>query len=285
MKKILSIIIILGIALVILTGCIKKDPEIKEFKIVTSFYPMYTIANKLTENIDGVVVENMANNNVGCLHDYTLTTADLKKIENANVFVYNGLGIENFTQKILQTYQKIRIIDSSENINGLISDENENNAHIWLDIDKYTIQVENVKNGLIKADNEHKEKYEKNAQDYLNKLNELKEKLKDLKEKKCLSFSESLAYLEKSMNLKIKTIETDHEQNGLSAETLAEAIKYVKDNNIKNIIIDKQTADNNAKTVANETGAKVYVLDSMLGGGDGYIEIMEENFKIVESME
>ena len=194
MKKILSIIIILGIALVILTGCIKKDPEIKEFKIVTSFYPMYTIANKLTENIDGVVVENMANNNVGCLHDYTLTTADLKKIENANVFVYNGLGIENFTQKILQTYQKIKIIDSSENINGLISDENENNAHIWLDIDKYAIQVENVKNGLIKADNEHKEKYEKNAQDYLNKLNELKEKLKDLKEKKCLSISESLAY-------------------------------------------------------------------------------------------
>ena len=53
----------------------------------------------------------------------------------------------------------------------------------------------------------------------------------------------------------------------------------------KSIIIDKQTADNNAQTVAAETGAKVYVLDSMLGGGEGYIEIIEQNLKIVESME
>lgn len=285
MKKALSLVILLTITLILLSGCTNTSNEGNSFKIVTSFYPMYTIASELAKNIEDVTVENMASKNVGCLHDYTLTTADLKKIENANVFIYNGLGIENFTEKILLTYPNIKEINSSKNIDELISDENEENAHIWLDIDKYYVQIDNVKRGLIEADNEHKEKYENNAEEYIKRLNKLKNELAKLTEKKCLSFSESLAYLENSMNLKIKTIETDHDQNGLSAESLADAIKYVKENNIKNIIIDKQTADNNAKTIANETEAKIYVLDSMLGGGKGYIEIMEQNIKIVESME
>ena len=289
MKKFFTIImiIILGIALCSLVGCTETKHESEEFKIVTSFYPMYTIASQLAKNIDNVTIENMTNHNVGCLHNYTLTTADLKKIESTDLFIFNGLGIENFIEKILTTYSNIKVVDSSVGINGLITDESEENAHIWLSIDKYIAQVENIKNGLVEEDTEHKEAYEKNAEDYLTALNELKNNIKanTTIKKNCLSFSESLAYLSETMNLEIKTIETDHEQNGLSAETLADAIKYVKENDIKSIIIDNQTADNNAKTVANETGAKVYVLDSMLGGGEEYIKIMEENLKIVESME
>lgn len=287
MKKIFSIVIILCLALVLLSGCTSTSNKDKSFKIVTSFYPMYTIANELAKGVEGVTVENMTSHSVGCLHDYTLTTADLKKIENSNIFLFNGLGIENFIEKILITYPNIIVADSSKGIDELISDESEENAHIWLSIDKYIKQVENVKDALIKADSKHKEFYESNAKDYLNRLNELNTKIKTntTVKKKCLSFSDSLAYLEETMNLEIKTIETDHEQNGLSAETIVDAIKYVKENGIKSIIIDKQTADNNAKTVAQETQTQVYVLDSMLGGEKDYIEVMEENLKIVESME
>ena len=225
----------------------------------------------------------------GCLHDYTLTTADLKKIETADMFIFNGMGIENFVIKILSTYPKILAINASQGIDDLINNENEENAHIWLSLDKYINQVENVKQGLIDYDSTHKDEYEKNGNDYITKLKELKSMIEKatIQEKNCLSFSESLAYLQESMNLNMKILETDHEQNGLSAESIAEAIKYVKENNIKNIIIDKQTALNNAQTVANETEAKIYVLDAVLSGNEeaNYIKIMEENLKIVESME
>ncbi len=205
------------------------------------------------------------------------------------MFIFNGLGIENFIMKILLTYPEMIVINASQGIEDIIKDEHEENAHIWLSIDKYIKQVEIIKQGLMDNDSNHKNLYEQNANQYIAKLKELKKNIQSAtkQEKKCLSFSESLAYLEESMNLKIKTIETDHEHNGLSAETLAEAIKYVKDNNIKNIIIDKQTSANNAQTVANETGAKVYVVDAVLGGAEeaDYIKIMEDNLKIVESME
>lgn len=290
MKKIIPLIIILVIALAAFTGCSSQQEKNENFKIVTSFYPMYTIAKTVADGVEGVTVENMASQNAGCLHDYTLTTADLKKIENADVFVLNGLGIENFADKILETYSDMKIIEASENIENLIADEHEENAHIWLSVDRYIEQLENVKQGLIKYDSEHSESYTKNAEEYKVKLEGLKRKLEEGTKitKKCLSFSESLAYLEESMNLEMEIIETDHEQNGLSAESLAEAIEYVKKNNVKNIIIDKQTADNNAQTVANETEAKIYVLDSVLSGEyevETYIKIMEENLKIVESME
>ena len=290
MKKIILLIIALLLSLLILAGCSMQQEQDESYKIVTSFYPMYTIAKTIADGVEGVTVENMASKNAGCLHDYTLTTADLKKIENADVFVLNGLGIENFTDKILETYSDMEIIEASENIENLIVDEHEENAHIWLSIDRYIEQLENVKQGLVKYDKEHSKSYIKNADAYKAKLENLQSKLEEKTKtvKKCLSFSESLAYLEESMNLNMEIIETDHEQNGLSAESLAEAIEYVKENNIKNILIDKQTADNNAQTVANETGAKIYILDSVLSGEDKaetYIRIMEENLKIVESME
>ena len=228
----------------------------------------------------------MTNPNTGCLHDYTLTTSDLKKIETADVVIMNGLGIENFSNKITQNYSEIKIINASENIGKLLEDDN---AHVWLSIDKYINQVDKIEQGLIKYDAIHTELYEKNANEYKRKLEELKNKIKEETtiKKKCISFSESLAYLAETMNLDILTIETDHEQNGLSAEKLANTIEYVKNNNIKNIIIDKQTAQDNAKTVANEIGASIYVVDSILSGEydiNTYIKIMEENLKIVESM-
>lgn len=290
MKKTISIILILIFILIALTGCQVQKQNDENFKIVTSFYPMYVIAKNVANSIEGVSIENMASQNVGCLHDYTLTTSDLKKVENADAFIVNGLGIENFVEKILESYSKINIIEASNNINNLKQDEHEINAHIWLDIDKYITQVENVKQGLIEIDSEHANQYTQNAEEYKRKLESLKQTVKENTKntKKCLSFSESLSYLEESMNLEIETIETDHENNGLSAEVLSNAIDYVKAMNIKNIIIDKETAENNAKTIANETGAKIYVLHSGLSGDeelDSYINMMKKNLETVKNME
>ncbi len=290
MKKIILVVLVLMLVGLLLVLPNPQKEENSKFKIVTSFYPMYTIAKSLSAGIENVEVENMASNNIGCLHDYTLTTSDLKKIETANVFIVNGLGIENFSDKIIETYSNIKIIQASENINNLIIDDEEKNAHVWLSIDKYIKQIENIRVELAKYNPDNSENYKKNAEEYISKLKDLKDEInnKTKKQKNCLSFSESIAYLAEDFNLEIETIETDHEQNGLSAEMLAYAIEYVKENNIKNIIIDKKTADNNAKTVANETGAKIYVLDSILSGPDdeqSYINIMKQNLKIVESME
>ena len=294
MKKVLIIGILITIVIA-MVGCSPKESKNEKLNIVASFYPMYILTKNIAGDIEGAEVSNMTNKIVGCMHNYTLTTSDLVKLENADVFVVNGLGIENFIDKVVNTYSKINVITATEGIEDLVADEHEEdtssvNAHVWLSISKYLQEIENVKNGLINIDREHENKYEQNAENYIKQVKNLKSKInnKNLERKKCVSFSEALAYLCEDFNLDIFTVETDHEQNGLSAEVMSSIIEYIKANDIKNIIIDSSIADNNAKTVANETGAKIYIMDSGLNGtfdNDAYIKTMEENLKLVESME
>lgn len=287
MKKIFIFISILFIALFLLTGCDKKE-ENGEFKVVTSFYPMYIIALNITDGAQNVSLENMTDTNIGCLHDYTLKTSDLVKLEDANVFIMNGLGIETFTDKVLQANNEVVIIEASKNITNLIQDTNDRNAHVWLDIDNYIIQVEEVAKCLKEANPENANVYEKNERKYVEILNNLKNEIKGrsaTQDQETISFSNSLSYLENTMNLKLLTIENDHEQSSLSAERLKNIIDYAKKNNVKKVIVDNKTSDENANTLASEIGAKVYVLDSFLSGPmqkDAYEIMMRKNLRIME---
>lgn len=111
---------------------------------------MYIIAENITEGANNIELVNMADVNVGCLHDYTLTTENMKKVEDADIFISNGLGMENFIDKILESNSDMQVIDSSVDVTNLISDDNEVNGHIWTNIDNYIKQVESVAEGLKK---------------------------------------------------------------------------------------------------------------------------------------
>lgn len=253
-------------------------------KIVTSFYPMYIIAENITDGGEKVELENMADVNVGCLHDYTLTTEDMKKLENADIFITNGLGMESFMDKAISFNQEMKLIDSSTNIQNLISHEDETNAHLWTSIEKYITQVENVEEGLKLNNPENAEIYEKNANQYIEELKQLRERylseLEGLKGKKAICLNEAFEYMGQELELEMTTVETDHEESTMSAEMLRSIIDEAKAENIEMIIIDKNDNKANAETIANETGATIYELNSGLSGSmdkDAYVNAMEEN--------
>ena len=95
----LIIAVTIGIAIWATT---RKHEEVKNdnFKIVTSFYPIYVMTANITQNVPDVELVNMTEANVGCLHDYTISTTDMKKIEKADIYIQNGLGLESFMDKI-----------------------------------------------------------------------------------------------------------------------------------------------------------------------------------------
>ena len=294
-KYALVIVIILAIIATIVVLNINRNNKEKAddgiTKIVTSFYPMYIIAENVTEGAENIELENMADVNVGCLHDYTLTTEDMKKIENADIFIANGLGMENFIDKVLASNENMHIVDSSTNIENLISNENETNAHIWTSIDNYIKQVENVSEELQKLDTTNSEKYINNANEYIRKLEELKkeylENLKNIQGTKAVSLNEAFEYLGQELNMEITTIETDHEESTLSAEMLKNIIDKMNNENIKTIIIDINDNEVNARTIANETGAEIIKLDSGLTGDinkDAYINTIKYNMEILKQV-
>ncbi len=295
-RKKLVIILIIVICIIGIVGLIvwknlnkSETQNDNTTKIVTSFYPMYIIAENITDGAENVELENMADVNVGCLHDYTLTTEDMKKLENADIFITNGLGMESFIDKAITSNQEMKIIDSSTNIQNLISDEDEINAHLWTSIEKYIIQVENVAEGLKANNPENAEIYEKNANQYIEELKQLRERylseLEGLKGKKGICLNEAFEYMGQELGLEMTTVETDHEESTMSAEMLRSIIDEAKAENIEMIIIDKNDNKANAETIANETGATIYELNSGLSGSmgkDAYINAMEENLQLLK---
>lgn len=286
----IAVAIILALTIGIFSGK-KENIEDEKLKIVTSFYPIYVMTANITQNISDVELVNMTEANVGCLHDYTISTTDMKKIENADIYIQNGLEMESFMNKITTAYSNLKVINSSENIKNIIQDEHEINPHIWTSIQNYINQVETICNKLSEYDIKNAQTYKQNCTNYIEKLNIQKQKyeteLQNLNGQKVICLNEGLQYLLNELNMQVTQVETNHEESTMSAETLKNLIEKIKTENIQIIVIDKNDNAKNAETLANETGAKIYTLDSGLTGDlsvNAYINILEANFLVLSSM-
>ena len=294
MKK-RNIIIIVAIVLILIAGIVignlnrKDDIEGDSLKIVTSFYPIYIMTLNIANGAENIEVSNMAENYVGCIHDYTLTTTDLKKFENADIFVQNGYDMEQFSQKIIDSYPDVKMVDSSTKITDFVQDGEEVNPHFWTSIDNYILQVEAITEVLKELDSSNSDLFEQNKNICVQKLQELKSSYEEFnfEGNSVVSLNESFSYLFKFIGVNETLIETDHEQSSLSAETVRGVIEEVKETGIQAIVIGQNDDDQNANLIASETGAKVYRLnDAMSGDGslDSYINTMKENLEILKTM-
>ena len=69
--------------------------EENNIKVVASFYPTYVLTINLTDGISDIKVDSLTDFTAGCLHDYQLTTDDMRLLSNADVFIINGGGMED----------------------------------------------------------------------------------------------------------------------------------------------------------------------------------------------
>ncbi len=95
------------------------------FVIMTSCNPVYIATSNVVGNIDGVVVENLSQPTTGCLHDYTLTTQDMKNLSKADVLVINGGGMEGYLDNVMTAYPELTIIDASADISYIEGEEHD----------------------------------------------------------------------------------------------------------------------------------------------------------------
>ena len=203
-----------------------------------------------------------------------------------------GAGMENFLKKVTDEIPKIKIIDSSKDIKLLEnnchhhhhSHEHEYNPHIWMSIDNYIKQTENIAEGLIESDPGNEEKYKQNCEEYILKLKNLKNditlKLKDVRGKSIITFHEAFPYFANEFGLNIPDVINHDPESEPSAKQISKTINIMKENNINSLFIEPQYKSTAAETISKETGAKIYTLDPAVTGEnskDAYIEIMTKN--------
>jgi len=264
--------------------------EPKEIKIVASFYPMYIMAKNVARDVPGVSVQNLTPPLTGCLHDYTVTTNDMKKLADAQVFVASGAGMESFLDKIVGQYPNLKIIRLSEGIPLIKGEGNEgDNPHVWVSISNAIIQLKNLAKAMAEFNPIHKELYEKNTANYIVKLEALREKmhsqLSPYKGRAIITFHKAFPYFAQEFGLNIASVVEREPGSEPNAKELADTIELVKKNGIPALFSEPQYLAGAAQTIAKETGAKVYVLDPAVIGPDdydAYINIMENNLAVLK---
>lgn len=243
-------------------------------KVVTSFYPLYYFASKVGG--DRVSVTSLVSSGVEP-HDWEPTAQDMKTLNGAQVFVYNGAGFEPWAKKTLESLdnKKLITVDSSQGIallEGEDHDEHGHEAHdphIWLDPVHNLHQVKLITEALVKADPAGKATYEANAKALNEKLQTLDKEYQTLascKRKEIVISHAFFAYPAKRYGLKqmpvIAGLAPDVEP---TAKEMAGLVKFVKEHKVQYIFTETLVNEKVGKTIAAETGAKTLVLNPIEG--------------------
>ena len=290
MKK-LKILIAACLSLFLMVSCAgsrtSKDDGIE---VVASFYPIYVIAENVIGNTGGISLKNMAQPQTGCLHDYQLSTGDMKKLSTADMFIINGGGMESFLDNALELFPELNIADTSDGVTELLdehsehnSHDHEENSHFWMLPSNAAAQAQNICSALSELCPDKSSVFENNTDNFIKKLNSL-ESFDGNGIKACV-FNEAFDYLELSYGMDIVLCVEMDENKIPSAKELAEIIMTVNENNIDLLISADDTSKVLAETIARETEAQVIVLDPVLTGdysSEGYVNAMNNNARILK---
>lgn len=165
--------------------------------------------------------------------------------------------------------------------------------HIWLDPVIVKQQVNNIRDGLILADPENEEDYQRNAATYNAKLDEfdksVRVRLSDCQLDTFVPFHNAFAYFAQQYSLKMFALGGLSPDAEATAMEIIEFVNFVKENNIKVVFAEDLIDPRLAEVIADEAGAQVMILSTIealtpqeVSENTTYLEKMEQNIKALE---
>ncbi len=265
---------------------VENTNENEKLNITATFYPLYIMLLNITDGVENINLNLLAPADTGCLHDYQLTTKDMTAIQNADILIANGAGMEDFLEKALST-KKNQTIVAAEGYELV-----DNNAHIWVSPEGAIYEVQKITDGLSALDSNNSEKYQNNAKAYIEKLekiaSEMHEKLNVYEGRSIITFHEAFPYFADEFKLNLAAVIEREAGTSPSAKELQELIELVNKTNANGqkciLFAEPQYSSEAANVIAKETGCKVYELDPAVTGKlekDSYIEAMKNNMNIL----
>ncbi|WP_277586623.1 metal ABC transporter substrate-binding protein [Psychrobacillus antarcticus] len=305
--KIFKLLMSLSLVLV-MAACGKADVNaVKDKNDKIQVIATYSIIYDIVKNVGGNRVEVHTLAPVGSNpHEYDPLPKDVQLTTDADVVFYNGLNLEggnSWFEKLLLTAGKTGIeapvFRLSEGVEPkhLTSKgkESEEDPHAWLDVRNGIKYAENVKNGLIKVDPEHADVYEKNAKEYILKLEKLhQEAVKRFSEipgeQRLLITSEgAFKYFSEAYDFEAAYIWEINAENQGSPEQVKTVVDFIRSKKDPVLFVETSLDPRSMEMVSNETGVPIYgkIFTDSIGkpgeDGDTYIKMMEWNIDIILS--
>ncbi|MFD3258693.1 metal ABC transporter solute-binding protein, Zn/Mn family [Paenibacillus lentus] len=296
-------IVLLLAVLLLLAGCGNSTNESKvvegKVNVVTSFYPLYEFAKEIGGEDAHVI--NLLPAGVEP-HDWTPRSQEILNTSKAQLFLYNGAGLEGWMDSFLNglgSDSQVKTVEVSQGISLITSEEEEEHQHqhgaeneghhdedghehgetdhdhghidphTWVSPKSAMIMAENIKNSYVEVDPAHREQYEARYEQLHARLQELDSKftneLSKTSRKEIVVSHQSFGYLCRDYGL------TQHSIMGLTpeaepkAQDLINLSKLVKEQGIQYIFFEELVSDKLVNTLASEAGVKTLVLNPVEG--------------------
>lgn len=272
MKKKILICMLSSVLALFLVACSQdKQNDVKEshgMKIVTSFYPVYSMVKAVSGDLNDV---RMIQSSSG-IHSYEPSANDIAAIYDADVFVYHSHTLESWAGSLDPSLQKskVKVLEASEGmtldrVSGLedievgkgVDEKSLYDPHTWLDPEKVAEEAQIIADKLSELDSENKEIYQSNAKKFIDQAHELTNKYKPIfdkvEQRTFVTQHTAFSYLAKRFDLNqlgIAGISPDQEP---SPRQLTEIQEFVKTYKVKTIFTESNASSKVAETLIKST--------------------------------
>jgi zinc/manganese transport system substrate-binding protein len=278
----------LWLACLVLAGIALPARAEARLKVVASF----SILGDFVKNVGGdrVEVTTLVGPN-GDIHVYTPAPADARKIADATLVVVNGLGLEGWLPRLVQSSGgKATIVTASDGIAPLKSGSAAD-PHAWQSVANAKIYVANIRDALVAADPADAAAFRANADGYLARLDQLDRDVRAAisqippAHRRAISTHGAFGYFAAAYGVEFIAplgVSTDSEP---SARDIADIIRHIRAAKIPAVFVENISDPRLIQRISAETGAGIggtLYSDSLTGEkGDAptYIDMVRHNIK------
>jgi len=266
-----------------------------------------TIDTEIVQRVGGEHVEVDALIQPGVdPHEYEPTPADLRKVSDAQLILTSGKHMENYLNKLQEaTGGKADLLKVGDHFSSLKMKQGEHgeqrtnagaggmkeDPHWWHSVSNVKEATKLVRDELVKLDPADKADFEKKAQAYLAKLDELddwiRRKVAELPrdQRRLVTSHDAFQYLARDYGFKIEAIEGLTTETEASNRHVSELIDDIKKQHVKAIFLENTLNPKVTTQITRETGAKIggSLYPDGLGTGDAstYEGMMKHNISTI----
>ena len=292
--------------LLLLPGCAQApsgSSQEEGLTVLATTYPVYLFARTVAQGVEGVTVERLNTGSVSCLHDYTLSVDDMKKIEGADVIAMNGAGLEDFmddalaasSAAVIDCSQGVALFENADHIHEEGDgghDHGHWDPHYWMDPGNAAVMVRTLQEGFALADPDHGDAYARNGEEAAGQLpsfaGDCTQALEGAEGAALITFHDGFHYFAQALGLPLLASIEEEEGSEASAMEINEITQLVKEHQLPVIFTEVNGSDATANAISRETGCQVAQLTMLMDGpeeGDlsTYLEGVRSNVNTIVS--
>jgi ABC-type Zn uptake system ZnuABC Zn-binding protein ZnuA len=274
----------------VLTACGTPGPAASEGLRVLA---AETFLADISQHVAGerVIVESILPAGVDP-HEFQAAPQDAVRIAEADVLIINGRGYEAWLEKSLEASGGERVlVEASLGVDALPPDD----PHLWMNPRNVVTYVENIREGLSRADPAGERTYTENARAYVDELRELDQwitaEVSEIPPERrvLITNHDALAAFAAAYGFEVAGVVIPGFTSGAapSAMQMAELIQLVRSLEAPAIFLDASENQDLAQQIAVESGARVvtglYVetLSDATGPAPTYLGMMRHNVRLI----